>query len=97
MPALSANVRPSEPARGDPARSASKDWLRALELTARLDADLTRTLPVVIDELAARFGAAPALISDRETLSFRALAERARRYCPLGAARASARATSSRF
>jgi fatty-acyl-CoA synthase len=80
MPALSANVRPSEPARGAPARSASKDWLRALELTARLDADLTRTLPVVIDELAARFGAAPALISDRETLSFQGLAERARRY-----------------
>jgi fatty-acyl-CoA synthase len=61
-------------------RSASKDWLRALELTARLDVDPTRTLPVVIDELAGRFGDAPALISDRETLSFRELAERSRRY-----------------
>jgi fatty-acyl-CoA synthase len=80
MPALRANVRPFESADGAPARSASKDWLRALELTARLDADPTRTLPMVIDELAIRFGAAPALIADRETLSFQGLAERARRY-----------------
>jgi len=60
--------------------SANKDWLRALELTGRLDAAPTRTLPVVIDELAARFGDAPALLSDRETLSFAGLAARARRY-----------------
>jgi len=80
MPPLGANVRPSEPADGAPARSASKDWLRALELTARLDADPTRTLPIVIDELATRFDSAPALISDRETLSFQGLAERTRRY-----------------
>jgi fatty-acyl-CoA synthase len=61
-------------------RSANKDWLRALERTGRLDAEPTRTLPVVIEELAERFGAAPALLSDRETLSFAGLAERARRY-----------------
>jgi len=60
--------------------SANKDWLRALELTGHLDAAPTRTLPVVIDELAARFGDAPALLSDRETLSFAGLAARARRY-----------------
>jgi len=60
--------------------SANKDWLRALELTGRLDAQPTRTLPVVIEELAARFGEAPALLSDRETLSFAGLAARARRY-----------------
>jgi fatty-acyl-CoA synthase len=60
--------------------SANKDWLRALALTGALDKAPTRTLPVVIDELAARFGDAPALLSDRETLSFAGLAERARRY-----------------
>jgi fatty-acyl-CoA synthase len=60
--------------------SANKDWLRALALTGKLDAAPTRTLPVVIEELGARFGEAPALLSDRETLSFAGLADRARRY-----------------
>jgi fatty-acyl-CoA synthase len=60
--------------------SANKDWLRALERTARLDKAPTRTLPVVIDELAEKFGDAPALLSDRERFSFRELAERSRRY-----------------
>src|SRR5713226_4142406 len=60
--------------------SANKDWVRALELTAGLDKAPTRTLPVVIDELAARFGEAPALLSQRECFSFRQLAERSRRY-----------------
>jgi fatty-acyl-CoA synthase len=60
--------------------SANKDWLRALALTASLDKTPTRTLPLVIDELADRYGDAPALLADRERFSFRQLAERARRY-----------------
>jgi fatty-acyl-CoA synthase len=60
--------------------SANKDWLRALERTASLDKAPMRTLPVVIDELAERFGDAPALLSDRERFSFRELAGRSRRY-----------------
>jgi fatty-acyl-CoA synthase len=40
----------------------------------------TRVFPVVIDELAERYGDAPALISEREQLSYRALAGRANRY-----------------
>ena len=40
----------------------------------------TRVFPVVIEELADKYGDAPALISDRESLSYRALAERANRY-----------------
>ena len=63
-----------------PAASAAKAWMRALERTARIDAAPSRTLPVVIDELAERFGEAPALLSDDENFSFRQLAERARRY-----------------
>jgi fatty-acyl-CoA synthase len=61
-------------------RSVNKDWLRALELTQRIDQAPHRTLAVVIDELAERLGDAPALLADREQLSFRGLAERSRRY-----------------
>jgi fatty-acyl-CoA synthase len=63
-----------------PKTSANKDWLRALAMTAGLDKAPARTLPTVIDELAARLGDAPALLSDRERFSFRELAERSRRY-----------------
>jgi fatty-acyl-CoA synthase len=62
------------------APSAAKDWLRALDLTAKIDKQPRRILPTVIDELAEQFGDAPALLSDIETLSFRGLAERSRRY-----------------
>ncbi|HEY1544650.1 MAG TPA: long-chain-acyl-CoA synthetase [Xanthobacteraceae bacterium] len=58
----------------------AKAWLRALEMTAPIAASPTRILPVVIDEVAARQGDAPALISDREALTYRALAARANRY-----------------
>jgi fatty-acyl-CoA synthase len=62
------------------APSANKAWLRALSLTGRLDAEPSRILPRVIDELAERFGDAPALISERESFSFKTLAERSHRY-----------------
>ncbi|WP_245441013.1 long-chain-acyl-CoA synthetase [Methylovirgula ligni] len=45
-------------------------------MTARIEREPQRTLPIVIDELAAQFGEAPALLSDRGTLSFKALAAR---------------------
>jgi fatty-acyl-CoA synthase len=62
--------------RKGPARA----WLRALELTAPIAQRRWRTFPVVIQELAERFADAPALISDTESLSFLALAERSNRY-----------------
>ena len=40
----------------------------------------TRIFPVVIDELADRYGDKPALVSDRETLTYRELAEHSCRY-----------------
>jgi fatty-acyl-CoA synthase len=58
----------------------AKGWLRALALTKPIAERPTRVLPVIIEELAERFGDAPALLSERETLSFRGLAERANRY-----------------
>jgi fatty-acyl-CoA synthase len=54
--------------------------LRALSWTTPIAKNPTRVFPLVIEELAAQFGDAPALISDRENLSYRALNERANRY-----------------
>jgi fatty-acyl-CoA synthase len=70
---MSSAVRQNNPK----ASSAAKSWLRALEMTAKIDAQPRRTFPVVIDELAARFGDAPALIAERENFSHRQLAARA--------------------
>ena len=61
---------------GSPAQA----WARAIELTASAASRPERVFPTVIEEAAARFGEAPALLSDRECLSYRALAERANQY-----------------
>src|SRR3954471_22953580 len=53
---------------------------RALRMTTPIAKNPTRVFPIVIEELADKYGDAPALISDRERLSYRALAERANRY-----------------
>jgi fatty-acyl-CoA synthase len=53
---------------------------RALRMTTPIAKHPARVFPIVLDELAERYGDAPALISDRETLSYRGLAERANRY-----------------
>ena len=57
-----------------------KAWVRALEMTAPIARNTSVTFPVLIETLADRFGAAPALLSDRECLTYRALAERANQY-----------------
>src|SRR5262249_5206813 len=67
--------------------SATKAWLRALAMTAPITRQPARTLPIVVDALAEKFADTPALISDRETLSFGALAERANRYARWALAR----------
>jgi fatty-acyl-CoA synthase len=66
----------TKPVEYSPARA----WLRALELTAPIAKNPRRTLPGVIDEQAAKFGDAPAVVSDRESLSYAALAARAHQY-----------------
>jgi fatty-acyl-CoA synthase len=60
--------------------SPAKAWLRALELTAPIERNPHRVLSTVIEEMAARMGDAPALLSDRESLTFIALTERANQY-----------------
>jgi fatty-acyl-CoA synthase len=54
--------------------------MRALELTAPISRNPTRILPTVVEELAARLGDAPALLSDRECMSYGALSERSNQY-----------------
>jgi fatty-acyl-CoA synthase len=60
--------------------SSAKAWLRALELTTPIARNRDRILPTVIEEAASRNGDAPALLSDRESMTYRALTERANQY-----------------
>jgi fatty-acyl-CoA synthase len=60
--------------------STSKAWLRALEMTARIEDAPARIFPVVVEELGARFGPAPALIGSAQTWSHAQLAARVNRY-----------------
>jgi len=66
------------PGGGD--RSAARAWLRALELTAPIARHPRRILANVIEDLAETHGDAPALLSERERLTYRGLAERSNRY-----------------
>src|ERR1700678_861518 len=66
--------------------SASKTWLRALEMTAKIEDRPWRTFPAVIEELGGRFGAAPALIGLQDTMSHEGLAARANQVARWGLA-----------
>jgi fatty-acyl-CoA synthase len=66
----------SEKGSGSPAQA----WLRALEMTAPIARHPARIFPTVIRERAAQFGTAPALLSERECLTYGELAARANRY-----------------
>jgi fatty-acyl-CoA synthase len=61
-------------------RSASQAWLRALELTAPIPRNPNRVMSTVIEELAARVGDRPSLLSDRECMTYRTLSERMHQY-----------------
>lgn len=54
--------------------------LRALKMTTPIAKNPNRVFPLVLEDLAAKFGDAPALISDREHFTYRQLAARAHRY-----------------
>ena len=69
--------KPSRPAGSS---GANRAWLRALEMTARLDQAPERLLASAVEEWAERQPDAPALLSDGESLSYGELAARARRY-----------------
>ena len=62
------------------AGSPSQAWARALELTAPIARHPDRIFPRVIEERAAEFPDAPALLSERECFTYSKLAERANQY-----------------
>jgi fatty-acyl-CoA synthase len=61
-------------------RSASKAWIRALELTAPIAKNPDRTFPIVMEESARKSGESIALLSDHEIMTYRDLTGRARQY-----------------
>lgn len=54
--------------------------INALRATTHIGRNPRRVFPDVVEELAAKYGDAPALLSDRETFSYRVLGERSNRY-----------------
>jgi len=60
--------------------SAAKSWLKAIELTSRIETDPSRLFADVVEDWAERQGERPALVCDAESLSYRALARRINRY-----------------
>jgi len=67
-------------------RSPLKAWLHALEATAPIERGQAPILPLLIDTLAERFDAAPALLARDVSLSYRALAQAVSRYARWGLA-----------
>ncbi len=61
-------------------KSPLKAWVRALEMTAPIERQPQHTLPVLVDQLAQRFAAAPALAATDTTLSYDQMAADCRRY-----------------
>jgi acyl-CoA synthetase (AMP-forming)/AMP-acid ligase II len=68
------------------AKFAREAWLRALERTAGIEADLYLTLPVLIERLALEYGTAPALMSNDGSLCYGELVGRCNQYAHWGLA-----------
>jgi fatty-acyl-CoA synthase len=60
--------------------TAPRSWLRALALTAPIATNPERILPTVVDEVAQARPDAPALLSEHESFSYRALVNRSNQY-----------------
>src|SRR6202021_518808 len=60
--------------------SAAKSWLKAIELTSRIEADPRRLFADRVEDWSERQPDCPGLISETETFSYRALASRINRY-----------------
>src|SRR5450755_1412259 len=60
--------------------SAAKSWLRAIELTSRIEADPRRLFADMVEDWSERQPDWPGLISETETFSYRALASRINQY-----------------
>src|SRR5271155_2937352 len=60
--------------------STAKNWLKAIERTARIEAEPQRLFADTVEDWAARQPDRPGLMSDQETLSYRELNDRINRY-----------------
>ncbi|MGH6680397.1 MAG: AMP-binding protein, partial [Bradyrhizobium sp.] len=60
--------------------SAAKAWLKAIELTSRIEAAPRRLFADVVEDIAKRQPERPALISEQETFTYGALAGRINQY-----------------
>ncbi|HUC48887.1 MAG TPA: long-chain-acyl-CoA synthetase [Xanthobacteraceae bacterium] len=70
----------TEAARSAGSDGALRSWVRALEATAPIAKQPQRLLSDIIAEMAHKQGDAPALVSEQESLTYRALVARANRY-----------------
>jgi fatty-acyl-CoA synthase len=61
-------------------KSTAKTWLKAIELTSRIDADPGRLFADIVEDWANKQPERPALIADSESFSYRVLADRVNRY-----------------
>src|SRR2546421_2287227 len=77
---MSLTQGPTKAILANASHSPAKVWLRTLELTAPIANNAGRIFSKVIEEVAENFGEAPALLSDRECLTYRALAQRSNQY-----------------
>src|ERR1700739_4690100 len=73
-----------DPVKGSPQlsgkRSAAKSWLKAIELTSRIEAEPNRLFADIIQDHAARQPDHACLLSETETFSYAELAQRINRY-----------------
>jgi fatty-acyl-CoA synthase len=60
--------------------SAAKSWLKAIELTSRIEADPSRLFADVVEDWSKRQPDRPALVAEAATFSYRTLAGRINRY-----------------
>jgi fatty-acyl-CoA synthase len=60
--------------------SAAKSWLKAIELTSRIEADPSRLFADIVEDWSKRQPDHPALIAEAATFSYRTLAGRVNRY-----------------
>src|ERR1700761_9513029 len=60
--------------------SAAKSWLKAIERTSRIESEPQRLFADVVEAFAVQQPDAPALLSDTQSLSYAALAQRVNRY-----------------
>ncbi len=73
-------TKTGEATKTNPAGTASAAWMRALEKAAPIAAQPHRLLINAIEEIATTQAEAPALLSERENFTYRALVERSNQY-----------------